>query len=159
MVSRKMPFCFNDGGRAKSGRKGTAGDCVARALAIAAQRPYSEIYDRLADGAASERRTSKRSHISGRRSARNGIHTSRQWFKNYMTELGFYWTPTMGIGTGCRVHLASGELPHGRLVVAVSRHLTTVINGVIHDTYDPQREQEPDGSGGRCVYGYWRKLL
>jgi hypothetical protein len=39
----------------------------------------------------------------------------------------------------------------GRLVVAVSKHYTAVIDGVIHDTHNPQRE------GKRCVYGYFSK--
>lgn len=55
----------------------------------------------------------------------------------------------MLIGQGCRVHLRQGELPHGRLVVSVSKHLTAVIDGVIYDTHDPSR------GGMRCVYGYY----
>jgi hypothetical protein len=169
-----MTFTYHDGGRAEAGLKGEAGDCVARAIAIVTQKPYVEVYARLAIGNLRERKTGGK--LSGRRTARAGIHTSRQWFKDYMKQLGFVWTPTMGIGTGCRVHLADGELPMGRLVVAVSRHVTAVIDGVIYDTYDPQREGETvyghppvidpiDGQlrnpiihigGGRCVYGYWR---
>lgn len=68
----------------------------------------------------------------------------------------------MHIESGCTVHLVDGELPLGRLIVVVSRHLTAVIDGVIHDTYDPQRNTMyfgPDGKisriAGRCVYGYW----
>ena len=56
-----------------------------------------------------------------------------------------------GIGTGCVAHLAPGELPEGRVVARVSKHLTAVIDGVIRDTFDPSR------GGTRCVYGYWRK--
>src|SRR6516164_288534 len=43
----------------------------------------------------------------------------------------------MRIGQGCTVHLARGELPMGRLIVSVSRHVVAVIDGVIHDTHDP----------------------
>jgi hypothetical protein len=57
----------------------------------------------------------------------------------------------MAIGSGCTVHLRDGELPQGRLIVAVSKHIVTVIDGVIRDTHDPSRD------GTRCVYGYWRK--
>lgn len=57
----------------------------------------------------------------------------------------------MGIGTGCRGHLREGELPNGRLIVSVSRHMVAVIDGVIYDTHDPSRD------GTRCVYGYWRE--
>ena len=67
-----------------------------------------------------------------------------------MNELGFEWNPTMQIGSGCKVHLHDGELPLDRLVVAVSKQYTAVIDGVIHDIYDPSRD------GERCVYGYWR---
>jgi len=55
----------------------------------------------------------------------------------------------MFIGSGCRVHLRSKELPMGTLIVSVSKHLTTVIDGVINDTHDCSRD------GTRCVYGYW----
>ena len=138
-----MQFKFNDGGRAIAGYKGSAGDCVCRAIAIAAEMPYEEIYERLSSGAATERK-------SRGKSARNGIHTSRKWFHEFMTAIGFEWTPCMGIGTGCRVHLADGELPMGRLVAAVSKHYCAVVDGVIHDTHDPSRD------GTRCVYGYWK---
>jgi hypothetical protein len=67
-----------------------------------------------------------------------------------MKQLGWMWTPTMQIGSGCTVHLRADELPPGRLVVSVSKHLTAVIDGVIHDTHDCSRR------GTRCVYGYWQ---
>ena len=141
-------FVYNDGGREAAGYKGKAGDCVCRATAIAANLPYQEVYDRLAKGNASQRKsknTGKRS-----RSARNGIYTTRKWFKDYMLELGFEWVPTMTIGSGCTTHLKSSELPSGRLVCNVSRHCVAMIDGVVHDTYDCTR------NGKRCVYGYWK---
>lgn len=151
-----MKFQYNDGGRAEAGFKGSAGDCVTRAIAIVTDMPYEEVYQRLASGSGSERR-------SKGRSARHGIHTSRKWFKEFMQTLGFEWIPCMGIGTGCKVHLVDGELPAGRLVVAVSKHYTAVVDGVIHDTHDPQRVTHwygPDGKqthiSQRCVYGYWK---
>jgi hypothetical protein len=47
------------------------------------------------------------------------------------------------------VHLRDGELPSGRLIVQVSRHVVAVIDGVMHDTHDPSR------NGQRAVYGYY----
>lgn len=159
-----MNFVKDDGGRAAAGYKGSAGDCVARAVAIASGRPYAEIYAALSQMTGAERK-------SKGATARNGIHTTRKWFKDFMRSLGFIWTPTMGIGTGCKVHLTDGELPSGRLVVAVSKHYTAVIDGVVHDTHDPQREAHVMTFNGasssddprvthsiqrRCVYGYWK---
>lgn len=71
--------------------------------------------------------------------------------RQFLTALGWKWTPTMKIGQGCKIHLRDGELPQGTLIVQVSKHLTTVIDGTIFDTYDPSR------NGTRCVYGYWTK--
>jgi hypothetical protein len=34
-------------------------------------------------------------------------------------------------------------------VVALSKHYAAVVDGVVHDLYDPSRD------GTRCVYGYW----
>jgi hypothetical protein len=156
-----MKFIYDDGGRAAAGFKGDANDCVVRAVAIATGQPYRDVYAALSDGCREQRKT-KRSKTKA--SARNGVNTQRQWFKDYMKSLGWKWTPTMRIGTGCRVHLHDGELPMGRLIVAVSKHYTTVIDGVIHDTYDPQRNRHvieitPEGQtfkiSRRCVYGYW----
>jgi hypothetical protein len=76
----------------------------------------------------------------------------------------------MFIGQGCKVHLVAHELPRGRIICNVSRHLCAVIDGVIHDTHDPndRSHQEqwvqvrngvevPAYTGPRCVYGYWSK--
>mgnify|MGYP003480448127 FL=1 len=148
-----MTYTYNDGGRAESGRKGQTGDCVARAVAIASDRPYSEVYERLAKGNATQRKSpGYKTHRGnrGKNTASHGIATTRKWFKDYMTQLGFVWTPTMTIGSGCTIHVRADELPSGNLVLMRSGHCAAMINGVLNDTYDCSRE------GTRCVYGYWR---
>ena len=137
-------FRFHDGGRTAAGYRGKAGDCVVRAIAIATERPYQQIYD-LVNRAATRERTGKRKR--GISNARTGVYKSS--IHRVMEALGWEWTPTMQIGSGCTVHLRADELPAGRLVVSVSKHLTAVIDGVIHDTHDCSRR------GTRCVYGYW----
>lgn len=164
-----MQFVYDDGGRAAAGFKGSTGDCVVRAIAIASGKPYQEVYDTLHASARdiNERRR-KYFKPRGRVSPRNGV--KRKVYEPYLLSLGFKWTPTMKIGQGCKVHLVADELPSGTLIVAVSKHLTAVINGVIHDTYNPQRGKtywygegdhaagrEPRISPDRCVYGYYTK--
>ncbi len=153
-----MPHIRDDGGRAAAGFKGSAGDCVCRAVAIASGRPYAEVYKALANGEGSQRATRRVGKRA--RSARNGVYVKRKWFRDYMASLGFTWVPTMRIGSGCQVHLLAGELPQRRLVVALSGHYTAVIDGVIYDTYDPTRcglvnENGVTRLSHRCVYGYW----
>jgi hypothetical protein len=144
-----MRWQFDDGGRKAAGFKGDAGDCVCRAVAIATGRPYREVYDRINGLAAAERPRTRRSGRRVTRSrARDGVGkaTTRALLASY----GWRWTPTMQIGKGCTVHLRDGELPPGRLVVQVSKHVVAVIDGVVHDTHDPGRD------GTRCCYGFWQ---
>jgi len=141
-----VKFQYNDGGRAAAGfrHKKHCGDCVCRAIAIATQRPYSEIYDLILHYAKHERTGKRKRKLSD---PENGV--GRYTYSRVMSLLGWEWVPTMGIGTGCKVHLDADELPAGRIVVNVSNHFTAVVDGVINDTYDPSR------GGTRCVYGYY----
>lgn len=170
-----MKLEIDDGGRAAAGFKGETSDCVCRAIAIATGKPYTDVYADLNALGALERKGKRRRGMS---SARTGVY--KPTYRRYLESLGWSFVPTMGIGTGCRVHLTDGELPMGRLIVAVSKHLTAVIDGVIHDTHDPQRETHNSrfndgtplrhgewvnpGNGlvcsisRRCVYGYFEKI-
>lgn len=141
-----MQFQYNDGGRAEAGFKGTTGDCVCRAIAIATERPYREIYDLINEFAKSER-TGKRK--TGKSNARTGVYKGT--IMKVMKHLGRKWIPTMTIGSGCKVHLREDELPKGRIVCSLLKHETAVIDGVLNDTYDCSRD------GTRCVYGYFIK--
>lgn len=143
-------FKFNDGGREAAGYKGKTGDCVCRAICIITGLPYQEVYDRLANGNATQRRGKREGSRAGLKTAARGISTKRKWFDQYITSLGFEWVPTMKIGQGCKVHLKADELPMGKIIVNVSKHFTTMIDGVINDTYDCSRQ------GTRCVYGYYK---
>jgi len=143
----KLSWVKDDGGRADAGYTGDAGDCVVRSIAIAAQLPYATVYDALHD-IARARRDVAQQRVKGRyHSPRTGVH--KTVYQPYLAQLDAVWTPTMSIGSGCRVHLRAGEVPPGRLVVRCSGHMTAVVDGVIHDTYDPSR------GGTRCVYGWW----
>jgi hypothetical protein len=139
-----LQFTYDDGGRAAAGFKGEAGDCVCRAIAIATKSDYRVVYDSL-NGIAANMRQTKR--VRGA-SSRNGV--PRSVYEQYLRACGWVWVPTMLIGQGCKVHLKSDELPSGRIIARLSRHLVAVIDGVIHDIYDCSRD------GTRCVYGYWR---
>lgn len=148
-----MNFKFNDGGREKCGYKGSAGDCVTRAIAIATGKKYSEVYGRLF--LEIKKFASTKRSAAAKRAARGGGRTgttprkgiSKKVYHNYLLEeIGMTWTPTMLVGKGCKVHLTEHELPSGKLIVQIARHLTTVIDGVINDTWN---------CSGKCVYGHY----
>ena len=141
-----MKYIYDDGGRKAAGFKGTADDCVCRAIAIAAQMPYTEAHRLVDEFSAVEVLRGRQKRHSG---AETGVY--KPLIREIMAHLGWRWVPTMSFGSGCKVHLRRSELPKGRLVVNVSRHSVAVIDGVIHDTFDPSR------GGMRCVYGYFAK--
>ena len=143
-----MRFVLNDGGRAEAGYLGQPRDCVTRSISIATGKPYQEVYDALNLLAASERTGPPKKKRSN---SRTGVY--RTSYERYLLSLGWRWTPTMTIGSGCKVHLCESEPPPGKLVVRVSKHVTAVIDGVLHDTHDCSRR------GTRCVYGYFSKPI
>jgi hypothetical protein len=85
---------------------------------------------------AEEERITKRHRR--RSNSRTGV--ARKTYERYLASIGWAWTPCMQIGQGCKVHLLKSELPSGRLIVRLSKHLTCVIDGVIYDSHDPSRE-------------------
>ena len=148
-------FNYNDGGRSDAGFKGHTGDCVVRAIAIAAELPYQEVYDTLfqmnKDFAETSRSRAAKSVKRSGGTPRNGnfYHT----YHPYLLSLGFEWVPTMRVGQGVTHHVKADELPKGRLVLRLSRHLAAFIDGVLNDTYDCSRH------GTRAVYGYYIKRV
>ena len=141
-----MNFQFNDGGREAAGYKGRAGDCGVRAIAIACEMPYQDAYDLVNEYGGRERASKRRARKTA---ARTGVHTAT--FRRIMRDLCWDWTPTMFVGSGCKVHMREDELPGGTIILNVSKHFCAVINGVVQDTYCEDR------NGTRCVYGYWSK--
>lgn len=153
--SMTMPMRIDDGGRAEAGYKGETGDCVTRAFAIASGLSYQSIYD-LVNELGREEKPRRIKSGDGywmanitKSSARTGV--KKETSRKLAEVLGFSWTPTMKIGSGCTVHLRADELPGGIIVVQLSKHVAAVIDGVLHDTYDCSRD------GTRCVYGYWTR--
>ena len=139
-------FIYSDGGRSQY-FKGSAGDCVVRAICNATGKDYKEVYDAINEIAKSERTGKRKARKS---SARNGVF--KKTYRKYIEEvLGWKWCPTMQIGSGCKVHLNRDEWGTGTYIISLSGHLTCLKDGIIYDTYDPSRD------GTRCVYGYWYK--
>ena len=143
----ELDFTYNSGGREKYFKQEKVGDCVCRAIAIATDMDYLEVYNLINDYA-------KKEHISKRKkkksSARNGVY--RNSYDKLLKDLGWTFIPLMTIGSGCQVHLRANEIPmHDTIICRLSKHLTCVKSGVINDTYNCSR------GGSRCVYGYYIK--
>jgi len=140
-----MKFEYDDGGRAEAGYKVHTGDCVVRAIAIATGIPYQKVYDNVNRMALENEGSYRRS------SSRKGVHTKREWFKDYLKSLGFFWTEMPS--EGCKIHLRDGEVPmRGIFILCLNKHLTVVKNGIIYDTYDPSN------GGEKQVKGYWSRI-
>lgn len=155
-------FVHTDGGRKAAGFKGLTGDCGVRALALTvyADLPPADAYRAacaiVARYAQTERKKRGRTPERSKSSVRGGVfhRTMRRIMADpEISAVGWRWRPTMAIGGGCTTHLRADELPSGTLLVVVSKHFTTVIDGVIHDNHNPSRD------GTRCVYGFWYREI
>lgn len=137
-----MQVVFTDGGRSVAGYKGQVGDCVVRSLAIVTGKPYADVYATVQQFCDDERPRKGQT----RSNPRKGINPHTMYA--LMAHYGGQWVALSGKRP---THLREGEMPDkGRYVARLSRHVCAVIDGVVHDTYDPHR------GGNRIVYGYWQ---
>jgi hypothetical protein len=136
-----MDWIYDDGGSGS----GDLRDCVTRSIAIAAQVDYDEVYERVAeitsnviyeDGSTF---AEKHGYYEDDGMAEVGVPTEAdEKIGDYLAELGFTWH---------RCGLGDDPLPTtGRLIVEMPGHYTTIIDGLVHDTWDCR---------GQPVEGYW----
>lgn len=131
-VFKQSDFVRTDGGRAASGRRGSAGDCVCRAIAIATGKPYDEVYRDLAKA---------NKAAGGKASARNGL--KREVYEQYLFELGWTWHSAPKFEGRKARH---SDMPEGVVIARMARHLACVKDGVVYDAWDSRR---------KMIYGYW----
>jgi hypothetical protein len=150
-----VDWVYDDGGRAEARiRTRARSDCAVRAIAIAVQKPYREVYEALSAAMCAHAMTAAYSGGAEasevyRRQAKGGFNVARgcpdEVARAYLEGFGWFYTPAKNR----RVPLLQYDLPAGRIIVAVHRHFVAVIDGVIHDTGDIARL--------RCVHGYYAK--
>lgn len=149
-----LPWVFDDGGRRDAGYRGTAGDCVVRAICIGIGEDYGVLYKQLAQenrdywSALSARHQAK-APMRAAKYAKQAVATARHGIPDpvwqaLLTERGLE-----------RVHLPKGsrltDLPIDRMVIAVlRRHLVAVDHGTIRDTFDSSYGYD------RLAFSYWQ---
>jgi hypothetical protein len=160
--TRALPVSHDDGGRERAGLPTVRrqGDCVVRAIAIATLTPYAVVREQLSRRIAAELVDFLPRRVEDALAHGDDVAdllprffavdygVARAAYEPHLLELGWRWEPLMGIGTGCRYHLAVGELPSTCIAVA-SRHVVAVMAGRVRDIGDPTR------NGTRCVYGVY----
>lgn len=139
-ADRAIQWIVTDGGRADSGYRGSADDCVVRAIAIADGRSYQQVYDEMA--VLMKRKTKKVS-------ARDGVPTL-VW-EAYLRGLGYRRVDTFAPGKP-KMKMRAEDMPAGATIICHMRgHLAAVVDQVLHDTYDCSE------GGDRRVLAYWIK--
>lgn len=130
-------FVKTDGGRAEAGYRARVADCAVRAIAIAAELPYKQVYRQL--------------NLYCQSFANCDVRygTPDTVLHRYLKSLGWEYVPAKRYGKHTNMHLNATELPSGRIIASIKNHVTAVIDGVIHDSWDPSKE------GEEPVLGYW----
>jgi hypothetical protein len=129
-----MTYIKNDGGRSQAGYKGSAGDCGARAMAIALGLDYKTAYSELAQ-ANKDKGFAK--------SARDGIY--KDIYSDVLAKYGWVWTPApkfVGRKAKC------SDMPSGTVIARQAGHYVAVIDGMPNDVWDCSQ---------KMIYGYWAK--
>lgn len=162
---------WHDGGRQHSEFRGTTGDCVTRALCIATDRDYEDVYYQLFElkqrwaDTHRDKLARRIQHFGA--SPRNGV--SQKVYGPVLKSQGFEWRACCLVGDRRRLHVIPQELREWHqetigsdclpdlddyvFVLKLSGHVVTVRHGLLLDTYVDNRD------GTRMVYGYWWKKV
>lgn len=149
------PWTFDDGGQATSGMRSAnrVNNAEVRAIAIACQIPYAQVYKDLS--------VLTREWLSGGRRIPNSAwdqtrkgRIPKQIYEPYLMNMGWEWTSTVFHEGGKRtgyLRIDNEELPAGRLIVKTRYSLSAVIDHVLHEVHNLNR------AGPQTVYGYYRE--
>ena len=136
---RRMKFKKSDGGRKKAGWTGKrAGDCVARAIAIALDIPYKEVRKEL-DAITKE--------MTGGFETTTNNGTTAPIYHRYLTNHG--WHPVITKKSYLQ------DLPkHGTYFAVMTGHVAAVIDNTLYDAWDSRRCRRTK-SGSPVLRGYY----
>jgi len=134
--SKGLGFKLDDGGRSAAGFKGSAGDCVTRAIAIAEFRDYNEVREELMAEkrswmAKSRSRSAKKAKSA---SVRNG--TEAKVYRPYLEKRGWVRKTLVKFGDPSRKKMVPEEIPLGNVIVEIPKHVIAIKDHVVHDTFD-----------------------
>jgi hypothetical protein len=128
-------FYYNDGGRVESGRRGIAGDCAVRAMAIALDLDYDACYKEIAQANKDNGRA---------KSVRHGV--MKDVYGAVLKRHGWVWHSAPKFkGVKARAE----DMPDGVVIARQARHFVAVIDGAVHDIWNCSH---------KMVYGYWAKV-
>ena len=129
-------FCFNHAGREIHFEKLFTNDCATRAIAIATGEMYWKIWQDL---------TFEKAKI-GKRNADYSVPTAICY--NYLKEIG--WTAHIPEKNE-PIYFTTSAFPSGTVIVEIKKHMTTIIDGVLNDTFYCV------GKGRKKILRYWTK--
>lgn len=127
----EYPMIKSDAGRSNSKRAKQSNDCTVRALALARNMAYDDVYDMLAD--------------LGRKCGKGWNIVEYLNQVPWAEKIAFpavKGQPRMNPATFCK------QYSTGTYICRVSKHVFTVMDGVVYDI----NENRPN----RCIYTAWR---
>lgn len=126
-----LPFEYNDGGRSNY-FENQGKDCGPRAISIATEKDYREVYNEL-------------SSLNLKHTSIDEDGTNVQSVRDYLTDNGWKWNK---LEKECKLQKDNPNIPKkGRIICMMSDHAVAVVDGVIQDVFQPHG----------YVYGYYYK--
>ena len=135
-----MKFKKSDGGRYKAGWTGkNAGDCVARAIAIALNLPYKEVRKEL---------DSINNEMTGGFETTTNHGTSAPIYHRFLVNHG--WEPVITKGSYLK------DLPaQGTYFAVMTGHVAAVVDDTLYDAWDSRRCRRTK-CGSPILKGYYQ---
>ena len=141
-----LGYEYHDGGRRNAGYKGSAGDCVVRAISIITGTPYKTVYtDMAAAMKANGYRNSGDANTVDRGIKRTrGMKKVRDVQNSVKVQYGL---ERVKIPKGPRPTYAEAYDRYGNCIVGTVKHVSAIVDGVLLDTFDSRTYRMKDADG------------
>lgn len=153
-----IAYACDDGGRAAAGRKGTAGDCLVRAIAIVAGLPYLAVYRRAAALYHEQGfpRTGDAHYLFRGRGRGRTSAAAAAAQRRILRDFGFAPARTPGRKSAglCHLDYATAHDVYGDCIarICAPMHWTALRGGALRDTWDSRVCEQRVRSGDRSLH-------
>ena len=146
-----IDYQHNDGGRAAAGYRGSAGDCVVRAIAIASGQSYQTVYAAMAE--TMHEHGYARTGDAGRAGRkRRGQKTVTAVQDIVLRHFGFR---KVKLPRGPRPTYTQAHARYGTCVVSTTGHMAALKDGALQDTHDGRAYDYGELAGERKAQSVW----
>ena len=150
-----IDYIQEDGGRADAGFRGSTGDCVVRAIAIASGEEYQVVYDTMAAHMRKHGYVATGNAYQQKPKAGKTKKRPRSALNIQHDVLRFFGFEKVKLPQGARPTYTEAHRRYGNCIVSTTKHMAALVDGALRDLFDGRTYEYENMAGERKAMSVW----